>query len=129
MGTAASRSGSASKTGQTASSKSTPRRATQRSSRRKGSSYASPNPYQRLWAGFFAAEIKGSWEPEKLTEENIFVAFIEMLGFKRKKRGYPHEMKREYILDEDEEDGVRVYELSGGPMIVFSNTGKFEDWS
>lgn len=129
MGTAANRSGSASKTGRMAKSKSTPVPATPRSSRRKGSSSASPNPYQRLWTGFFNVMIGGALEVTKLTEENIFTAFIEMLGFKLKRSGFPDDRKRQYIREVDEESGSIVYGMSGGPMVVFTNTGKFEDWS
>lgn len=71
-------------------------------------------------------KIGGAWEVSKLTEENIFTAFIEMLGFKEVKR-VPDDFKKQFLREADDE--VVCYTLSGGPIVIFTNTGNFQEWA
>jgi hypothetical protein len=64
------------------------------------------------------------------TEEELFIAFLKVLGFKRNKKNLPDPFKKQYLLEispEGEKD-IRLYSLSGGPMLVFDAKGKFKEW-
>jgi hypothetical protein len=129
MGTAAKASGSVSSVGRTGKSKSTPLRATQRSSRPKASLTASPSPYHKFFTEILKHKLGNFLDTKKLTDEDVFRALIHSWGFKPNRKNMPEVGTKRYLRDVDDEDTKSIiYTLSGGPVVVFSNTGTFQDW-
>lgn len=68
------------------------------------------------------------WNQERLTAEDIFRSLIKSWGFKKVKR-VPDDFKKQFLREVEDEYNIVCYTLSGGPMVIFTNTGEFQEWA